>query len=127
MADGDIYGTRRAWGQVAHTDGNATTVAQITPPTAVDGYYFVRADLVTGGSNATTGVVGTVRGRVYVDGGTVAVTDISFDKTDGGGSGYDATLDVSGTAVRCRVTAANNRRSVATIELFGVEQAITLA
>lgn len=127
MANGDIFGTRRAWGQVAHSDGSATTVAQLALPTGTDGTWYVDARFVTVASSATAGFVGTLRARVVVDTATLTIADATVDKTDGSGTGFDAALDVSGGNVRVRVTAASGRRSVAVLEAFGVEQEIVLA
>lgn len=126
MADGAIFGKRRAWGSAAHSNGSATVIAQLSVPASPDAYYHVTAEIVTGGSNSTQGVVGTVRGRVVVDGGAISVGLTNFDKQDGGSS-YDATLDIDSGNVRVLVTAAANRRSGAELVMWGFEQAITLA
>lgn len=130
MADGKIFGSRREHGQVAHTDGTEQTVVELTGdlaiPTTPEGIWYIRADVVCHGSNGTTGLCGQLTGQARMDGGVLSVGNVTWTGTDGG-SGYTATLDDGGGVVRVRVTAANLQRSVARIEAFGVEMAITAA
>lgn len=126
MADGAIFGKRNAYGQVAHTDGTAQTTAQLAIPTSPDAIYHVSARVTCHGSSGGAGLCGQLTGKVVVDGAALAIAGVTWTGADGG-TGYTATLDVSGGNVRVRTTAANLQRSVAHIEAFGVEMAIVAA
>lgn len=126
MADGAIIGRRAAIGQVAHTDGTATVVASLTLPTSHDGIYHVIGRVVCSSNTGTGMCVGTLTGMVMVDGGA-AILQVEEPLQDVGATGYTLALTESGGAIRVSVTAANGVRSVALIEAFGVEMALTLA
>jgi len=58
----------------------------------------------------------------------LGMKDCAQSETDNiGASGYSAALSVSGLTVRLEVTAASGVRSVAFLEGFGVEMALTAA
>lgn len=123
MADGKIFGQINAYGQIAHTDGTEQTTAQLAIPTTPDAIYHVFARVTCHGSGGASGLCGQLTGKVVVDGAALAIAGVTWTGTDGG-TGYTATLDVSGGNVRVRTTAANLQRSVANIEAFGVEMNI---
>lgn len=123
MADGAIFGKRNAYDQFAHTDTNPQTTAQLAIPTTPDAIYHIFARVTCHGSGGASGLCGQLTGKVVVDGAALAIAGVTWTGTDGG-TGYTATLDVSGGNVRVRTTAANLQRSVAHIEAFGVEMNI---
>jgi len=125
MADGAILGRRTAIGQVSHSDGSATVVATLTLPDQ-EGHYHVVARVAGGNAAKSSKFAMTVLGMIQIDGSATEIGAQS--ETDNiGASGYSAALSVSGLTVRLEVTAASGVRSVAFLEGFGVEMALTAA
>lgn len=127
MADGDIHGRLSALGQVAHTNGAATTVASLTLPTA-DGVWTVTAKV--SGSTASLGGIATITGLyqfvVLVDAGVAGLAGTEVHMEDLGATGYTIAPSFTGsdTVVSVAVTAANGYRSLAHIEAIGVALAL---
>lgn len=127
MADGDLkWGSgyvARAIGQVAHTDGNATVVATIALPSA-DGVYQATARVVGSTATHANGVWSIAHAQAWVDGGAAYCGTTTESRGDA--TGYTVAFTVSGLNLRISVTAANGHRSVALLEVFGVEMALTI-
>ena len=126
MADGAIQGRLATIGQVAHTDGTATTVVGVTLPSGVDGCYFVLARVAALHANTTNPIVAVLTATVKVDAG-IASLGIGEDLKDVGVTGYAVAFAFSGSRVDVQVTAAAGVRSVALVEAFGVEMALSPA
>lgn len=127
MADGAIFGTVRKWGHAAHSNGSATTVLSWTVPATPDGYYMAQIAVLTTSATGATSARWTGHCVVRCDNGDVTVTSLSTGDAADGGSGYTLTVDIASGALRILVTAASGYRSTAKLEVFGHEQAISLA
>lgn len=125
MADGAIQGRLAAIGQVAHTGATATVVATKTLPSSADGVYHVIARVTGSTATHTNSVWSIAHAHVWVDGG--AATASATTESRGDATGYVIAITTSGLDVRVSVTAANGHRSVATLEIFGVEMVLTIA
>lgn len=123
MADGSIQGVIRAYGTFDHTDALAQTVVSLTLP-SVDGAYHILARVGEMADDAQAGSVATLTAVVSVNAGAAysiaQAADLKALEV-----GTVTELDISGLAVRVRVTSANLRRSFAMIEAIGVEMTIT--
>lgn len=96
---------------VATTDATVTTLSTITIPT--DSVVFVEARILarrTGGSAGTAGDSAAYVRRIRYKnvGGTVTANAPTTEFTDEDQAAWNATLDVSGTTGRIRVTGATN-------------------
>jgi hypothetical protein len=109
---------------VAHTDGAATVVCSVTLPD-VDGYYVARGEVAGGTATGSDTMAAAVLAVVKVDSSTAAVSAV--ETTNIGGTGYVATIDSSGLAVRITVEAASGQYSVGTLTLTGMDLDITPA
>lgn len=125
MANGARIGRRAELGQVAHTDGNATTVVSLPIPSA-EGYYHVFARFCGGAADGSGMVSGTVQGALRWN-GSLAIISNSTQDVDMGATGYTVTLTEDNANVMLQIAAANGHRSVASLEIFGVEFDLTLA
>lgn len=126
MADGAIIGRRAAIGQVAHTDGTATTVVTWSTSSLPEGYFAVRGEFTGGTASGTNSIRGTLTAQLRKsDAGLLLGVDSEL--SDYGATGYSAALVISGTDLVLQITAANGQRSVGHIELFGVELNLTIA
>lgn len=96
-------------GTVSTTDATQTTLSTIT--TVTDSVYLVEARVTgrrTGGVAGAAGDCATymLRARVKNVAGTVTISDLTAAFTSEDQAAWDATIDVSGTDFRVRVTGA---------------------
>lgn len=129
MANGTLKPILQALGQVAHTDGTATTVVQLALPVTSEGIWCIRARCASSPSvGRSNGIVSEIVALVHVD---FAVTylgpTVKQENMNGTGYAIDLVAGGSDVYVTLQVTAANGYRSVGLIEAFGVEQDIAAA
>jgi hypothetical protein len=92
----------------------------------IEGFYLVRGIVGGATTTATSRYAAEVSGMVYVDAGA-AGTGAFGEGHNFGGTGFTATLTLSGLDVRLVVTAAAGVKSVGYLEvLAGVEYALTV-